>query len=144
MKVIFLDFNGVLDTYDKFDVIDQTNLSILIDIINQTNAKIVISSSIKRTYLYLGRHGKAMNYLIETLTDNNIDIYGITPNLENREMEIKEYLKEHPEIENYCILDDDYFFDSMKEHMIKLKSQQLGGNGLKEINKDKIIKILKK
>ena len=27
MKVVFLDFNGVLDTYDEMDVIDKSNLN---------------------------------------------------------------------------------------------------------------------
>ena len=31
-----------------------------------------------------------------------------------------------------CIIDDDYFFESMSDHMIKLTSQNDGGNGLIE------------
>ena len=27
MKVVFLDFNGILDTYENFDVIDPDNLN---------------------------------------------------------------------------------------------------------------------
>lgn len=144
MKIIFLDFNGVLDTYQKMDVIDPTNLSILIDIVKETNAKIVISSSIKNTFYLLKRPSKILNYLLSVLKENNIEVYGLTPYLDNREDEIITYLNEHPEIKDYCILDDDYFFESMKEHMVKLKEQLYGGNGLKDIEKEYIIKILKK
>lgn len=144
MKIIFLDFNGVLDTYQKMDVIDPANLSILIDIVKETNAKIVISSSIKNTFYLLKRPSKILNYLLSVLKENNIEVYGLTPYLDNREDEIITYLNEHPEIKDYCILDDDYFFESMKEHMIKLKEQLYGGNGLKDIEKEYIIKILKK
>lgn len=132
INVLFLDFNGVLDTYDNMDVIDYENLSILKELVYKTNSKIVISSSIRSTYFYTGKHNKIMIYLLETLKNNNIDVYGITPKLESREEEIKTYLKNHPEIDNYYIIDDDYYFESMSEHMIKLKSQMDGGNGLKE------------
>ena len=45
MKVVFLDFNGVLDTSDNFDEINETNLYILVDAINLTDSKVVITSS---------------------------------------------------------------------------------------------------
>lgn len=144
MKVIFLDFNGVLDTYKNMNVVDSDNLAILKEVIEETGAKLVISSSIKNTYFYCGYHNKVMEHLIDVLTENNIKIYGLTPWLEKREDEIKTYLKNNPDISEYCIIDDDYYFESMKEHMIKLKHQWLGGNGLKDIDKNQIIKILKR
>ena len=144
MKVIFLDFNGVLDTYDDMNIIDTTNLNILKEIIEITDAKIVISSSIKNTYFYCGKHNKVMEYLIEEFDKNNIEIYGMTPFLETREEEIIKYLDEHQEITEFCIIDDDFFFESMREYMIKLKPQLRGGNGLKEIDKNIIINILNK
>ena len=85
-----------------------------------------------------------MKYLLNELKANGISIYGITPFFNEREDEIIEFLNKHPEIDEYCIIDDDYYFSSMYEHMIKLKSQNDGGNGLKEYNKDDIIKVLKK
>lgn len=48
MKVIFLDFNGVLDTYENMDEINPDNLQRLKHIANETEAKIVISSSSKK------------------------------------------------------------------------------------------------
>ena len=58
MKIIFLDFNGVLDTYDNMNEIDQNNLKRLKYIIDKTNAKVVISSSIKNSYYYTGSFNK--------------------------------------------------------------------------------------
>lgn len=142
MKVIFLDFNGVLDTSEKMDIVDMDNLRILREIVDRMNAKIVISSSIKNAYYYAGKHSKIMNYLLETLINYGVEIYGITPRKETREEEIQEYLLKHKEIDDYLIIDDDYFFESMKEHMVKLIPQECGGNGLKGMKKKELKRVL--
>lgn len=54
MNVIFLDFNGVLDTYENMDEINKENLQRLKHITEETNAKVVISSSLKNSYYYTG------------------------------------------------------------------------------------------
>ena len=66
MKVIFLDFNGVLDTYYSLDEIDKDNLLRLKKIVSDTGASIVISSSI-------------IKELINILLENDIDVTRITP-----------------------------------------------------------------
>lgn len=143
MKVIFLDFNGVLDTAHKMDIIDMDNLFILGELVDKMDAKIVISSSIKNTYYYAGYHKKVMNCLMDTLINYGLEIYGITPYKETREEEIQEYLKMHSEITDYLIIDDDYYFESMKEHMVKLVPQGDGGNGLKDLKKRELKRIFK-
>jgi len=143
LKVIFLDFNGVLDTSCKMDIIDMDNLFILRELVIKMEAKIVISSSIKNTYYYAGHHNKVMKYLMDTLVKYGIEIYGITPYKDTREEEIQEYLKKHPEITDYLIIDDDYYFESMKEHMVKLIPQGDGGNGLKDLKKKELKRIFK-
>lgn len=142
MNVIFLDFNGVLDTYDNFDVVDISNLHILIDAINLTNSKVVITSSNKDYFYRNGKHNEVMVNLINILKSHNVDVLGYTKKLNSREEEIIDYLCSHPEIEHYCIIDDDYFFESMSEHMIKLTSQNEGGNGLIETTSDEIVRKL--
>lgn len=142
MNVIFLDFNGVLDTYDNFDIIDISNLHILIDAINLTNSKVVITSSNKDYFYRNGRHNNIMNNLINVLKSYNVCVLGYTKKLNSREEEIIEYLCSHPEIEHYCIIDDDYFFESMSDHMIKLTSQNDGGNGLIETTSEEIVRKL--
>lgn len=47
MRVIFLDYQGVLDTYENPDILDVENLNILLEIVKKTNAKIVITSSLR-------------------------------------------------------------------------------------------------
>lgn len=142
MKVIFLDFNGVLDTYENMDTIDEINLHILINAIKKTEAKVVITSSNKNVFYRIGKHNKIMINLLNTLKQNNIEILGITKYLNTREEEILDYLKTHPQITHYCILDDDYIFESMKEHQIKLTNQMDGGNGLQETSIEEIVRKL--
>ena len=142
MKVIFLDFNGVLDTYENMDTIDEINLHILINAIKKTEAKVVITSSNKNVFYRIGKHNKIMINLLNTLKQNNIEILGITKYLNTREEEILDYLKTHPQITHYCILDDDYIFESMKEHQIKLTNQNDGGNGLQETSIEEIVRKL--
>lgn len=144
MKIIFLDFNGVLDTSNTFDEIDNENLQILKNIVFKTDAKIVISSSLKNTFYLKSEHSNTMRKFLQILFDCGLEVIGITPYMGSRESEIQEYLKMHPEISEYCIIDDDYFFESMKEHMIKLNPQLNGGNGLKDIDENIIIKKLTK
>ena len=142
MKVIFLDFNGVLDTYENMDTIDEINLHILINAIKKTEAKVVITSSNKNVFYRVGKHNKIIINLLNTLKQNNIEILGITKYLNTREEEILNYLKTHPQITHYCILDDDYIFESMKEHQIKLTNQNDGGNGLQETSIEEIVRKL--
>ena len=58
-------------------------------------------------------------------------------------IEIATYLMEHKDIENYCIIDDDYDMESMKEHMVKLPNQiENGQMGLDEYHTEMAINIL--
>ena len=143
MYALFLDFNGVLDTYQEMDKIDKEILEILREIVQTMEAKIVISSSIKNTYYFTGNHNSIMRYLIETLEQAGMEVYGFTPKCNSREKEIISYLKMHHEITDYCVLEDEYDLSLLQSHVIKLPSQSIGGNGLKELEKE-VIKILKK
>lgn len=145
MKVIFLDFNGVLDTYDNMDVINPDNLNRLKRIIDKTGAKVVISSSLKNTYFYIGQHNRLFKSIIKELMDAGIDVIGITPQADTREEEIKLYLQQHPEVTNFCILDDDYDMEGLKENLVKLPPQmQEGQMGLEDIHMNMAIDILSK
>lgn len=114
MKVIFLDIDGVVSTFDCKWQLDINKLLLLHDIIDDTDAKIVISSS--------WRHGckdldelanKFRTFRLPRLLQNTIDdifikyIVGMTSNGGNRGEEIKQYLETHNDIESYVILDDD-------------------------------------
>lgn len=145
MKVIFLDFNGVLDTYDDIDKINSVNLLRLKEIVDETGASVVISSSIKNSYYYTSKYGKMLSEVVNVLTDNDINVLGITPLKGNREDEIKEYLDNHPEIDNFCIIDDDFDMKSFKGNMVKLPTQsKKNPYGLTKRYMDAAIKILKR
>jgi len=46
--------------------------------------------------------------IIKEMENVGIEIIGITPHAKSREEKIKLYLKEHSNLDNYCILDNDY------------------------------------
>ena len=145
MKVIFLDFNGVLDTYENMNVIDQNNLNRLKKIIDETDSKIVISSSLKNSYYITGHLSKKLLNIIKEIKNIGIDVIGITPYDKTREIEIQLYLDNHPEIEIFCIIDDDYFMESFKDNLIKLPIQsEENPNGLEDEHVELAINILNK
>lgn len=144
MNIIFLDFNGVLDTYENMDVINPDNLQRLKTIVAETNSKVVISSSLKNSYYYTGHFSKHLLSIIRQIEEAKIEIIGITPKANSREEEIQLYLDSHPEVEKFCIIDDDYYMDIFREHMVKLPSQlTLGQEGLDDYHMNMAINILK-
>lgn len=140
MKVIFLDFDGVINDYLSFNSINDNNVEVLKQIINETNAKVVVTSSHKYTYQQSNNIEDWSNsYYIKGLKEKGIDVFDYTPLVNHkREQEIIEYLKQHSEIEQYVILDDDYIIELLKEHEIYLDLQA----GLQEKHIIPAIKIL--
>lgn len=119
MKVIFLDFDGVLncigtvfsaDNIEKSVQLSRERVGILNEIVKQTNAKIVISSSWR-----IGSSIETLETYLECFGlncyDENMDklVIDKTPNLLSgfRGREIDNWLSEHSEVEQYVILDDD-------------------------------------
>lgn len=119
MKVIFLDFDGVITTYNSKWKIDMNNIKIINDICDKTNAKIVVTSSWRIGHRgdVLAFNGYLTQYIIEHNYLDNVqdtfdkfigNIVGMTESIGGwRGDEIKLYMNEHPEVENYVILDDD-------------------------------------
>lgn len=117
MKVIFLDFDGVITIPPRW-TINIDKLKNLKKIIDATDAKIVVSSSwrsstIERTKNLILNHDnlKDINSKMKWFINN---IYDITPFISDdkykrngRGGEIQTWLDAHPEVENYIILDDD-------------------------------------
>jgi len=121
LKVIFLDIDGVLNVIpqgrDKYgSIFHQNFIDNLERLINETDAKIVISS----TWRFSGLESMQNMWKDRNLPGEVIDI---TPDcadivesdsndtefydLVERGHEINEWLKKHPEVEKYVILDDD-------------------------------------
>lgn len=121
MKVIFLDFDGVINSYQS-ELVDPECVGVLSAIIEETNAKVVATSASRYAFL----EGK-VTYLesdfyrdyVKRLQAYGIQIDDIVPCIhKNKEIEIQTYLQQHPNISEYLVLDDDYFYVSLLGHEI--------------------------
>lgn len=150
MKIIFLDVNGVLnsDKYINYTSkknidgikadIDVKTIELLKKALDITGAKIVLSSSWKNI--------SRVKDLKEIFKQYGISIDDKTPNINGeRGLEIKRYLSEHRNIEQYLILDDE-IFDSFDEELMQnliLTKENQGyhgyGNGLQSEHIKQII-----
>ena len=128
MKILFLDFDGVITTYDSKWCIDTKKLLLVNDIVSQTDAKIVVTSSWKyynndvvsfKESIYNKKTDKCSPLCYKTIYENEaiferfIDqIYDITDNNGSwRGDEVERWINAHEdEIESYVILDDDSDF----------------------------------
>ena len=143
MKVIFLDFNGILDTCVKPNVIDYDNLQRLKQIVIKTNAKIVISSSIKNQFLITGVYGKVLKSLLEVFVIEGIEVIGMTEMMENREFEITSYLLNHDDITDFVILEAKEELSTFKDKVVKLQNPNYSEYmGLDDYDVKKAISIL--
>ena len=184
MNVIFLDFEGVLITHqDKiamfndekiffpYDKIEK-RIALLAEICNEYNCKIVIEASgkneIDEETMKIKSQNKFTQYIFEMFKKYGIECIGRTPNVERRiedytilpmwkEDEIRLYLLRHPEIEHYCVLDDDDTIsmlhwktsdlEKVKTHLVKTEYySELGDGkeGLLPYHKEEIGRALQK
>ena len=120
MKVLFLDFDGVITTYESGWKIDLKKLKLIDNIIKLTNAKIVISSSWKvgKNNVDDFKEYLCNDWKVGIKSETNIfkefvrNIYDITDSKGSwRGDEIQRWLDAHEEeVETYVILDDDSDF----------------------------------
>ena len=151
-KLIFLDIDGVLDTYKSHYMLDSVLLDRLGNILGRTGAWIVISSSWR---------SNDVASTVEFMTDPDNPsvgsnpfpftdkVVGITPILYSvidgdfdrpatRGEEIAAYLKEHP-CDNYVILDDcDEMQRDQWPHLVLVNDEV----GLTDENVEKAVSIL--
>ena len=125
MNVIFLDFDGVLNTVHCSSLEDtERRIKILGDICKELNCKIVIEAAMKDVIdeETLETDSEYVKKIFDLFKKYNIEYIGRTPTVEKetkdgiwypiwKEDEIRLYLYRHPEIEHYCILDDDDFIE---------------------------------
>lgn len=133
MKVIFVDKDGVLNSDEYFDKIegldikgiesdvDIEKVKLLKEAVNETGARVVVTASARYT-----TNGQL---LIQLLREYQI-LVDLTPLINNkRGIEIKQWLSEHPETEEFVILDDE-IFDSYDEELMKKLIKISNGNGI--------------
>jgi hypothetical protein len=130
MKVIFLDFDGVITIPPKW-YLKADKIKYIKQIVDATGAKIVISSSWRQGTVELtiekmiGRMKRCpRNRMFNWLIDN---LYDVTPWIcydkyfgTGRGGEIQTWLDDHPEVDNYVIIDDDGgMLDSQLYHFVQ-------------------------
>lgn len=129
MKVLFLDFDGVLNSHqwmqanaDKFPMnhmwhhthLDELAVGRLEKIVQATGAKVVISS----TWRLLN----SLPRLCDILQNHGFtgEVIGITPRLGGpRGNEIASWLNDHGPIENFVIIDDDGDMVHLKHKLVQ-------------------------
>jgi hypothetical protein len=139
MKVLFLDFDGVLNNH-KSTVLDDgeifskaacKNLRHLMR--EEPDLLIVVSSSWRHGGLPYVRHVLEKNGINK---DKVIGITGIEPG--NRGHQIKCFLDKHPEITSFIIFDDENDMEPLIDKLIKTSSYI----GLTSEHVEKAIKLL--
>lgn len=149
MKVIFLDFDGVINdgVFGEQNYVEIRFLQLLKEIINQTDAKIVVSSSNKNELfednMRSAKESEVYNNYFIPIMNFGIDIYDVTPCVktngrQDREAEINSYLKMHPEIDEFVIIEDDNIISSLVDHQVLIEYC----DGLKEEHVEAAIRIL--
>ena len=124
MKIIFLDFDGVINNWNNFYGVDENNAHVLKEIIEKTGAKVVATTSNKYSF----QSDSTVNIsntnffkICLMLKELGIEIDDVTPMVgRDKSLEIKGYLKAHPEAESYVILDDEIVSGEFIEHQVYL------------------------
>ena len=150
MRVIFLDFDGVLNTHaylvtmknedpiGEAAALDPAAVARVNKIIEATGAVVVVSSS--------WRYGRTVGYLEEMLVSRGFKgkVVGTTPEQgagPQRGDEIRAWVNTHPEVESFVVLDDDSDMEAVRQHFIKTYWNREDG-GLQDHHIDRAIKIL--
>ena len=169
MNILFTDIDGVLNGfhYNKANVknpyapvFDEKKIPILKGICDETNAKVVLSSSSRLQWGMYKKEpdNKKLRELLDSFKQYGVPFYGRTPIIEKRnneysyyetwkEYEIRAYLECHPEVDHFCILDDDVQdLEQFDGYIITPTFYTPDGEneGLMPFHKDEIARILKK
>ena len=149
MKVIFLDFDGVLNSakyllnHEGYGVvIDPARMRLLKQIVDTTGARIVLSTSWREHWEKDLTKCDSTGVLINNVfSEYGLQAYDKTPELHaRREVEIKSWLDKHPEVKNFVVLDDRLLSaDYLNGHFIKTSNYF---DGLDEEDVQKAIDIL--
>lgn len=145
-KILFLDVDGVLNcekteriTKNGYLFVGGRKLKRLKHILDETGAKVVLSSDWRYNRDEPGMNSDFLEFRNE-LHRYRIEICDYTPELmwSNRGKEIELYLKKHPGIKNYVILDDSKEVDPENPHFVKTEMK----HGLTKELAERAIEIL--
>lgn len=149
MRVIFLDFDGVLNSAKYLArwgsegvTIDPARMVLLRKLVKAADARIVLSTSWREHWSEDPEEcddtGARINRLFETY---GLRICGKTPlDHARREQQIKSWLDSHPETENFVVLDDMMLCaDYLEGHFVKTSNHF---DGLDDMDVEQAIAIL--
>lgn len=143
-KIIFLDIDGVLNSdlwnenhqheISEGILIDEDKVKLLNEIIIRTEACIVLHSGWRFWFnKNLQPLRKESRRLVEILKRNNISISDMTPDFSTEEIkktktfslvkakEVRAWLREHPEVEKWIVIDDLCLHDDeIEKHQLKI------------------------
>lgn len=151
MKVIFLDIDGVLNSYvydrertENDGNIDKTRLLLLKRLVDDTGAKIVLSSSWRihwdKCFDKCDDIGKEINSVFSSV---GLEIYDKTlkDGYHERYDEIRTWLNEKPDVERFVIFDDNgYGWGDLSDNFIQTNYRI--GRGLEQRHIEKAYEIL--
>lgn len=147
MKIVFLDMDGVLNTYATFEsptTIGMVNPALAVrlnKLLMFTNARLVISST-WRNVIHNGHYSLyGFAHMLQTHGILSANVIGATgEHMDARGDEIREWLRQQsPRPTNYVILDDDSSgMDFFEDKFIKIDSRQ----GLQDEHVDRAIAML--
>ena len=150
MNIIFLDVDGVLNsieyltekhnelkrTLKQEEMLDTVCIKNLKQIVDKTNARIVITSSWKICDL---------DILIKVFSKYNLQVYDATINYgDKRGKEIREWLDNNKDVNNYIIIDDDFFKDYVGIEDKIIQTSMYKGRGLNITHVKEAIEKLKR
>ena len=151
IKVIFLDFDGVLNSKMYFEThssvglaIDSTRLELLKRIVLGTNAKIVLSTSWRAHWdkedSLCDDVGREVNRI---LAEKDIVIFDkISDDSGSRYEKISDWLENHPSVTKFVVLDDTPFEKGvLKNHFVLTSNLR---HGLDEADVETAMRILNK
>ena len=171
MNVIFLDFDGVLHGIHDYRVGESEKdlvfkrILTLADIVKEFNCKVVIEASAKTAIdeetLEVDSECTWLQEYFDKFEELGIEVIGRTPSVIKKtspssfipmwkEHEIRLYLMRHPEIEHFCIIDDNDYCDleKVKDYLVNplyyAESNNPLDEGLLPKHKEEVGKVLKK
>ena len=151
MKILFLDFDGVLNNADHRASygnvaagIERTKLPLIKNIVDSTGAKIVLTTSLRT---FWDKDSAKCDYYGQVINDefakHGLEIYDKTPVLENgsREDEIFQWFVDNPGVKNYVAIDDGFLSAGfLNNHFVQTSDKV----GLEDEHVKKAIDILNK
>ena len=149
MKIIFLDFDGVLNS-EKYVLrhqncgpsIDPKRMELLKEIIDETKAAIVLTTSWREHWdTVADKRDEIGAYIDGIFAEYGLRIYGKTERIfSRREEEIEAWLRSHPDVGRFAVVDDRFLNSSViNGHFVKTYNYK---DGLDRQNVAEIVKIL--